>query len=169
MPIMSRKKRNLPKWSGELARPIDIPWSLLDPKPPDERGPEVVKARMAKLPALAKAFGLPSPPRGAALEAWYVAIVLELAVLVCPGFQVKPPSSKLFQRGNIPVWFAFIDKWKRDGLVKSDREGCTEILKKTRPELGQRRNKAKLQQQARTFANLIARERTSRKRRAHLG
>jgi hypothetical protein len=165
---MARKKRNLPKWSGELARPIDIPWSLLDPKPPDKRGPEVVKARIAKLPALAKALGLPSPPRGAALGAWYAAIALELAVLVCPGFQVKPPSSKLFQRGNIPVWFAFIDKWKRDRRVKSDLEGCTEMLKLTQPELARPHNKAKLRQRARTLANLIARERTSRKRRAHL-
>jgi hypothetical protein len=166
---MTRKKRNLPKRSGELAKPIDIPWSLLDPKPPDESGPEVVKARIEKLPALAKALGLPSPPRAAALEAWYAAIALELAVLVCPGFQVKPPSSKLFQRGNIPVWLAFIDKWKRDGRVKSDLEGCTKILKLARPELARRLNRVKLRQQALTFANLISQERTSRKRRAHLG
>jgi hypothetical protein len=36
---MSRKKLNLPKWSGELARPIDIPslYGLLNPKPMEER------------------------------------------------------------------------------------------------------------------------------------
>jgi hypothetical protein len=172
MPTMPRKKLNLPKWSGELARPIDIPWSLLDPKPPDESGPEVVKARVAKLPALAKALRLPPGPRDAsslaALAAWYAAFALELAVRVCPGFQLKPPSSKLFQRGNLPVWFAFIDKWKRHGHVKSDLEGCTKILKLAQPELAQPHNKAKLRQQALTFRNLITQQRTSRKRRAHL-
>jgi hypothetical protein len=161
---MSRKKLNLPRWSGELARPIDIPWSFLNPKSLEERWPEVFEARVAKLPALAKALGLPPRPRGAAREAWCAEIALELAVLVCPGFQVKPPSSKLFHRGNIGWWLAFIDKWKRDGRVKSDLEGCTKILKLWQPELAQPHNRTKLRQQALTFANSIARERTSRKR-----
>jgi hypothetical protein len=131
---MSRKKLNLPRWSGELARPIDIPWSFLNPKSLEERWPEVFEARAAKLPALAKALGLPPQPREAALEAWYAAIALELAVLVCPGFQVKPPPSKLFHRGNIGWWFTFIDKSKQVGRIKSDFEGCTEILKLAQPE-----------------------------------
>jgi hypothetical protein len=170
MPTMPRKKLNLPKWSGELARPIDIPslWSLLSPKPLEERRPDVLKAQEAKLPALAKALGLPPAPREAALEAWYAAIARELAVLVCPGFQLKPPSSKLLHRGKIGWWFGFIEKWKRDGCVKSDVEGCAKILKIAQPELARPHNKAKLQQQAQTFANLISEERTSRKRRAHL-
>ena len=167
---MTRKKLNLPKWSGELARPIDIPWSFLNQKSLKERWPEVFRTRVAKLPALARALGVPPRPREVVLlEAWYAAIALELAILVCPGFQVKPPRSKLFHRGNIGWWFTFIDKSKRVGCIKSDLEGCVEILKLTQPELARLHNKAKLQQQARTFANLIGQERTSRKRRAHLG
>jgi hypothetical protein len=171
MPNMARKKLNLPKWSGELAKPIDIPslYGLLNPKPLEERWLEVVKARVAKLPALARALGLRPGPPETAREAWYAEIAVELAVLVCPGFQVKPPSSKLLDRGKIGIWFLFIEKWKRDGSVKSDLEGCTEILKFAHTELKRPRNKAKLRRRARTFANLIAQERTSRKRRAHLG
>jgi hypothetical protein len=164
MPTMPQKKLKLPKWSAELARPIDIPGlSLLDPKPPDERWAEVLaevpKARVAKLPALAKALGLPPGPRDAsslaALAAWYSAIAVELAVPVCPGFQLKLPSSKLFHREKIGFWFAYIEKLKRDGRVKSDLEGCTKILEETQPELARPHNEAKLRQQARTFANLI--------------
>jgi hypothetical protein len=168
---MPRKQLNLPKWSGELAKPIDIPslWGLLNPKPLDERWVEVSKARIAKLPALARALGLPPEPREAAREAWYAAIAVELAALVCPGFQVKLPSSKLFHRGNIGWWFVLIEKWKRDGRFKSDLEGCAEILKLTQPELARPHNKAELRQRARTFANLITKERSSRKRRARLG
>ena len=167
---MSRKQLNLPKWSGELARPIDIPslWGLLNPKPLEERWAEVLKAQEAKLPALAKALGLPPAPREKSREAWYAAIAIELAAVVCPGFQVKPPSSNLFHRENIWWWLPFIDKWKRDGRFKSDLEGCTQILKDTQPELDRPHNKAELRQRARTFANLISKERTSRKRRAHL-
>jgi hypothetical protein len=166
---MARKKLNLPKWSGELARRIDIPslWGLLNPKPLEERWAEVPKARIAKLPALAKALGLPPPPQEAVLEAWYAAIALELAVLVCPGFQVELPSSKLFDRVNITWSFAFIEKWKRDGCVKSDLEGCTKKQKLWQPEMARPQNKEQLRQQARTFANLITVERRSRKRRAH--
>jgi hypothetical protein len=178
---MALKKLNLPKWSGELARPIDIRWSLLNPKPPEERWEEVLEARVAKLPALAKALGLPPRPRGAAREAWYAEIALELAVLVCPGFQEKPPPSKLTHPRNIRWLLAFIDKWKRDGghvkfdleecaeipklePVKSDLEGCEEILKLEQPELARPHNTTKLRQRARTLANSISRERTSRKR-----
>jgi hypothetical protein len=168
---MPRKKLNLPKWSGELAKPIDIPGlhGLLNPKSWDERWAEVLEAQIAKLPGLARELGLPPGPREGAAEAWYASVLLGLAVLVCPGFQVKLPSSKLFHRRNIGFWFAFIEKWKRDGRVKSDLEGCTEILELAQPELAQPRNKEKLRGQARTFANLISTERTSRKRRAHLG
>jgi hypothetical protein len=131
MPNMARKKLNLPKWSGELARSIDIRWSLLNPKTLEERWPEVFEARLAKLPALAKALGLPPRPREVVLlEAWYAAIAVELAVLVCPGFQEKPPPSKLTHPRNIRWLLAFIDKWKRDGgHVKFDLEEGAEILK----------------------------------------
>lgn len=182
---MARKKLDLPKWSGELAKPIEIPalWGLLNPKPFEERWVEVLEAQAAKLPALAKALGLPPPPGEAALEAWYAAIAFELAALVCPGFRVKPPPSKLTHSRNIRWLLAFIDKWKRDGghvpfdleegaepklePVKSDLEGCEKILKLAQPELARPHNKAKLRQQALTLANSISRERTSRKRRAH--
>jgi hypothetical protein len=163
---MARKKLNLPKWSGELARPIDIAgiWGLLNPKPPEERWADVREAQVAKLPALARALGLQPGPREGALEAWYATIVLELAALVCPGFQVKLPSPKLFNPTNIKWFFNFIEKWKGDGRVKSDLEGCTQILKFAEPELAQPHNKTKLRQQARTLANLISLERASRKR-----
>jgi hypothetical protein len=171
MPTMARKKRNLPKWSGELAEPIDFPSvsGLLKPKPMEELWPEVLEARVAKLPALARALGLPPGPPATAREAWFADIALQLAVLVCPGFQLKLPSSKLFHRKMVGFWFAHIEQLKRDRRVKTDLEGCTESLKLIQPELARPHNKTKLQQQARTFANLIARERTRRKRRAHLG
>jgi len=172
---MPRKQLNLPKWSGELAKPIDIPalYSLLnDQKRFDECWNELDLAREKKMPLLAKTLGY-QINEGALNDetvrlSLYRAITFRLASLVCPGFQLKLPSSKLFHRGNIGFWFVYIEKMKRDGSVKSDLQGCTDILKDTQPELARPHNKAKLRQQARTFANLISTERTSRKRRAHL-
>ena len=169
MPNMARKKLNRPKWSGELAKPIDIPWSLLDPNPPDECGPEVVKAQITNCRPSPRRLGFHHRLAGQRLKLGMPHSFLSWRSLCVPGFQVKPPSSKLFQRGNIPVWLAFIDQWKRDRRVKSDLEGCTKILRLARPELAKRLNGVKLRQQARTFANLIGKERTSRKRRAQLG
>jgi hypothetical protein len=166
---MPRKQLDLPKWSGELAKPIDIPggWSL-DKEGVDKGMVELLGARLEKLQLLAKALGVPSLEKTSDPVVFYAAIAIELACLVCPGFQLKPPSRNLFNRRAAPGWLFWIELLKRDGRVKSDLEGCMFVLKVVQPELARPHNKSKLRQQALTLRNLISQERASWKRRPHL-
>jgi hypothetical protein len=171
---MPRKRLNLPKWSGELAKPIDLRsvWSP-GPEVSQKDGELLRQAKEQKMPLLAKALGLPVTK--AVVDDYalrlhlYREIAFKLATLVCPGFQLKTTArTGNFPRKLVREVLAGIELLKQRRRIKSDFEGCLEFLRYGQPELTQSGNKTRWHQRARTLAKLVAEERASQKRQPHL-
>jgi hypothetical protein len=173
--VMPRKALRLPnfnvEFTGELARPVAS--NVIFPEDQkdwaeysNQRSQQLLEARLKKMPLLAKALRLNFDHLDLKLDAhrvtFYSSIAMQLAILVCPGFQEK-------RRSKTPPEFVRwllmrIEKGKTDGQYKSDLDGCLDWLKQTQPELALSRNKTHLNARARTLRNLIAAARAELKR-----
>lgn len=168
---MPRKVSKIPKFTGELAKPIDTRivfpankqyWDEYIKKKLDA----LDKERLRKIPLLAKFLGIKFDHldlnKWEDLAAFYGCLAMNLAILVCPGFQHKQPSKT---PREIVRWLLIaIEKGKAMGVYKSDLDGCVDFLKQHEPELVRPGNRTALQKRARTLRNLVAQDRASLKR-----
>jgi hypothetical protein len=168
---MPRKASKLPKFTGELAKPVSSDVIVpLDRKHWDEfirfRSDQIHTARLKKMPLLATCLGISfdhlNLKDGADRAAFFGAIAMNLAILVCPGFKEKSPGK--WPREIVRWVLMGIEEGKSIGQCKSDLDGCISFLKQSEPELARPQNRTQLRKRARTLRNLIAADRAELKR-----
>jgi hypothetical protein len=168
---MPRKKLNLPKFTGALAKPVSS--SVVHPRNEkywaesiDQKYNDLHQQRLKKMPLLATALGIKfdhlDHTKDRDLMAFWGCIAMHLAILICPGFQEK-------RRGKYPReivrWaLVVIEAGKQEGRYRSDLDGCLHILKANEPELAHAWNREQLQRRAKLLRNLISQDRASLKR-----
>lgn len=167
---MTRKTSKLPKFTGELAAPIETTvvfganeeyWK----KQSDQRSAELHKLRVKKMPALARALGIKFDHldlnKEADMVSFYGCVAMNLAILVCPGFREKERKTS---RELVRHALVAIEQAKQLGHIKSDLDGCIAIVRSLEPELAKASNRTRLKQRALTLRNLIAQDRAMLKR-----
>lgn len=168
---MPRAKRQGPKFTGELARPIDIKIVFPQNKKywqefSDKKVAELFKQRKAKIFLLAKFLGiefehLDLSKDGDALS-FYGCLAMNLAIHFVPGFQEANPGR--WPR-EIVMW-ALVDceKRKQQGDVHSDLPVCLDWVKAMDPEMAKNTNRGTSNKRAMQLRNRVSMLRKSLKR-----
>jgi hypothetical protein len=168
---MAQKKPKLPKFVGELAKPLDShvvfpPGEEHYAEYSEKHFAELDRLRLRKIPLLARFLGIKFEHLDLSktddLASFYHCLAMNLAILICPGFRPRKPGKT---PREIVRWLLMaIEKGKASGMYKSDLDGCTDFLKKHEPELARPLNRTVIQKRARTLRNLVAQDRACLKR-----
>ena len=175
---MARAKRRGPKFTGDLAKPIDL--RMIAPLNPEERDAfydrmrdELRKRRLEKLVLLGKHYDIKVDESVVDENQYRVlffgAIAMRLAIDFVPGFQEKKEGK--WPRVLIHAMVEILDWAKanraRSGF-KSDFHVALQHVQSADPELRRPGNLSRAKRRARTLCNLIASARASRRRKGQL-
>jgi hypothetical protein len=161
---MPRAKLNLPKFTGVLAKPIESKFELaVNPnyvaESIEKRRDDVHRQQVAKLPALANAFGIKFDhldlKSHAGLVSFYGCLVLNLAqAMKIPGFLEK--SVGKWPRLLVAHVLGDCERAKHAGKAKSDLEVCLWAVKALDPEMEKTKNRRTAMSRAKQLCNRVS-------------